>query len=188
MERLAAHVGRRLAGNAERQQHLAFQRALADGVVAVIGQPDRAVRGHEHAVRARENPLAPGTQEIAVAVEHDHRMLAAIEHVDIVVAVDADRADFLERPAGWQLRPVLDRLVGVVAAAHCHHLPPPLASINRRRLSRTQTARQCHSVAHSAARRSSASRKRLRRASHSTAPTRLNASRTVMSLRGTGWI
>ena len=66
---------------------------MADRVVAVIGQPDRVVGRHEDAVRAAKHPLAPGAQEIAVAVEHEHRVLAAIEGVDVVLRVDADRGD-----------------------------------------------------------------------------------------------
>jgi len=68
-------------------------------------------------VRAREHPLAPRAQEVALAVEHDHRVLAAIEHIHVVLFIDADRANFLERPPGRQLGPILDRLVTVVAAA-----------------------------------------------------------------------
>src|SRR5262249_21719224 len=49
-ERLAAHEGCRLARNAQRQQHPSFQRALADGVVAIVGEPDRVVGCHEDAV------------------------------------------------------------------------------------------------------------------------------------------
>ena len=62
-----------------------------------------------------EQALAPGAQEIAVAVEHHHRVLAAIEDVDLVLAVDADRGDVLERPAVGQLRPVLDHAVAILA-------------------------------------------------------------------------
>ena len=58
MEWLAAHVGCRLAGNAESQQHFSFQRAPADGVVSIVGEPDRVVGSHEHAVGAREEPFA----------------------------------------------------------------------------------------------------------------------------------
>jgi glyoxylate carboligase len=86
-------------------------------VVAIIGQPDGIVRRHEHAVRARKQTFAERAEEAAVAVEHDHRMLAAIENVDIVVLIDADAADFLKRPARRRLRPVLDRFVGVGAVA-----------------------------------------------------------------------
>ena len=96
MKRLPAHVGSRLAGNAQREQHLSLQRAPADGVTAIVGEPDRVVGRHEDAVGAGKHSFSEGAQEIAVAVEHDHWMLAAIEHIDIVVPVDADAADFLE--------------------------------------------------------------------------------------------
>ena len=69
VEGLAAHVGRGHAGHAEGQQHLAVERAVADGVVAVVGQPQRVVGRHVHAVRAAEHALAPRAQEVAVAVE-----------------------------------------------------------------------------------------------------------------------
>ena len=72
-------------------KHLAVERALADRVVAVVGQPDRVVRRHVDAVRPHEDALAPRPQEIAVAIEHAHRVLAAIEGVDVVVLVDPDR-------------------------------------------------------------------------------------------------
>ena len=61
--------------------------------------------------------LAPGAQEVALAVEHDHRVLAAVEHVDAVLAVHRDRGDVLELPALGQLRPVLHHAVAVLAAA-----------------------------------------------------------------------
>ena len=108
VERLAAHIGRRLAGDADRQQHLAVEGALADRVVAVVGQPDRLVRRHVDAVRPREDALAPGAQQVAVAVEHEHRVLAAVEGVDVVVLVDADRRDIgVELHAGRQFRPIV---------------------------------------------------------------------------------
>ena len=58
MEWLAAHVGCRLAGDSEGQQHLSFQRALADGVVSIVGEPDRVVGRHEHAMRAGKEPFS----------------------------------------------------------------------------------------------------------------------------------
>jgi hypothetical protein len=48
------------------------------------------------AVRSWVLPLAPRPQEVAVAVEHDHRVVAAVEDIDIVAAVDPDPADLLE--------------------------------------------------------------------------------------------
>ena len=123
MERLAAHIGRRLARNAEGLQHLAVQGALADRVVAIIGQPDRLIRRHEHAVRPHEDALAPAAQQIALTVKDAHRVLAAIKGIDIVVLVDPDRRDIgVEFVAGRQFRPALGNLVPVpLRAQHDRH-------------------------------------------------------------------
>ena len=86
IERLAAHEGRRPARDADREQHLAVERALADRVVGVVGEIDGVVRAHVQAVRARENAFAPGAQEAAFAIVDDHRMRAAVEDVDVVLA------------------------------------------------------------------------------------------------------
>ncbi len=85
-------------------------------------------------VGARVLPLAPGAQEFAGAVEHHHRMLAAPESIDVVVFVDADRGDLLERPAVGQLRPVLDDAVPVFARPDLdrHKRPPVALSIAKR--------------------------------------------------------
>jgi hypothetical protein len=51
-------------------------------------------------------------------------MVSAIEDIDIVVAVDPDPADLLERSAIRQLRPVGIDLISIVAASHDHrHIP-----------------------------------------------------------------
>jgi hypothetical protein len=76
------------------------------------------------AVGSRVLALAPRAQELALAVEDHHRMLAAIEDVDIVLAVDTDAADFLEGPALGQLRPVGIDPVSVVSASHDHRNIP----------------------------------------------------------------
>ncbi len=117
-ERLAAHIGRRLAGDADGQQHLAVERAVSDGVVAVVGEPESVVRRHVDAVRAAKHPFAPGAQEVALAVEHDHRVLAPIEGVHPVLRVDPDRGHVgVELPPRRQLRPVVDDLVPIGARA-----------------------------------------------------------------------
>jgi len=59
VERLAAHIGRGLARDADRQQHFAVERAMANCVLAVIGQPKRVVGRHVNAVRTDEDTLAP---------------------------------------------------------------------------------------------------------------------------------
>jgi hypothetical protein len=124
VERLAAHIRRRPARNPECQQHLALERALPDRVVGIVGQPDRVVRPHVQPVRAREHPLAPGPDKIAVPIEHDHRVLAAVEHIDPVLPVRPDPADLLEPPTRRQLAPPLDRLVPPLALAQRHVRPP----------------------------------------------------------------
>src|SRR5947209_4245306 len=126
VKRLAAHVFGRLAGDAQLQQDLAvFEPTLAGEMAAIVGEVDRLVRPYMHAVRARVLPLAPGAQELAVTVEHHHRVVAAIEHIDVVLRVDADGAHFLERPAVRQFRPVLDNAVFEVAGADDGHWPSP---------------------------------------------------------------
>src|SRR5262249_23838097 len=57
------------------------------------------------------------SQELALAIEDHHRVLAAIEDVDAVLAVDRDGTDVLELPAVGQLRPVLDHPIAMLAAA-----------------------------------------------------------------------
>src|SRR5215472_1492674 len=99
VERFSAHEGGGLAGNAEFEQHLAGERDLAHEMAAVVGQEHRIIRRHMDAVRPRVLTFAPRAQKIAVAVEHHHRMVAAVKDVDIVAAVDADPADLFERPA-----------------------------------------------------------------------------------------
>ncbi len=55
------------------------------------------------AVRARKKRLAPGSEEIAVAVEHHHRVVAAIEDEHAILRVDADSGDIAEREACGEL-------------------------------------------------------------------------------------
>ena len=133
VERLAAHIRRGFAGDADGQQHLAVEGALANRVVAVVGQPERVVRRHVHAVRPHEDALAPRAQEIAVAVEHAHRVLAAVEGVNIVVLVDADRSDVgVEFHARRQLRPIVGHLVmiGVRSKYYRHGVLPICESLD----------------------------------------------------------
>ena len=68
---------------------------------AVVGEEHRVVRGHVDAVRPRVLALAPGAQKVAVAVEHDHRVLAAVEDIEVVAAVDPDAPTSLkDQPSG----------------------------------------------------------------------------------------
>jgi hypothetical protein len=96
VERLTAHKGRRLARHAELQQDLPIQRDLADKMPAVVGEEHCVVLGHMNPMRPRVLSLTPGAQKVAVAIEHHHRVVAAIENVDIVAAVHPDPANLLE--------------------------------------------------------------------------------------------
>jgi hypothetical protein len=98
VERLAAHEGFGLAGDAQRHQHLAVEGAFAHRVVAVIGQPDRIVRPYNmDAVRPVEDAFAPGPQQIAFGIEDGDRVLTAIEGIHPILPVDADRRAIAQR-------------------------------------------------------------------------------------------
>src|SRR3979411_506092 len=66
---------------------------------------------------AVEHPFAPARDEIALAIQHHHRVGAAIEHIEAVLAVDRDGSDVGEAPAVRQLREVFDDAVAMVARA-----------------------------------------------------------------------
>ncbi len=86
-------------------------------MVAVIGAIEGVVRPDMQAVRIAEDPLAPAVEEAPVAIEDDHRVGAAIEQEDAVLAVDRDRGDLLQGPAFGQAAPVGHGFVAEVAAA-----------------------------------------------------------------------
>jgi hypothetical protein len=123
-ERLAGHERCRLSGHAQLQQNFAVERDLADEMPAIVGQEHRIVGRHMNAVRSRVLALAPGAQEISLAVEDHHRMLAAIEDIDIIFTIDTDPADFLERPALGKFRPIGNDPVSVVSVSNDHHNIP----------------------------------------------------------------
>ncbi len=117
VERLAAHEGRRLVRDADRQQHFAVGRAFPHRVVAVIGAIEIVLGVDVQSMRAIEQAFAPARDEIALAVEYHHRVGAAVEDIDAVLAVDRDRGDVCEIPSLRQLRPILHHAVAVFARA-----------------------------------------------------------------------
>src|SRR5207302_3105867 len=98
----------------------AIEREHADEMPAVVGEEHCIVWGYVDAVRPRVLPLAPRAQEVALAVEDHHRMHAAIKHIDVVVVVDADPANLLERPPVGQLGPVVIDPISIVPASNNH--------------------------------------------------------------------
>src|ERR1019366_9510657 len=117
IERVAAHIRRWFAGHANLRQHPTVLRHVPHRVVAVIGAPQRVVRRDIDAMRAHEQALAPGAQEPPLAVEHHHRVRAAVKDKNVVAAVDPDRGDLAIGPARGQGAPVLDHLIPVRAVA-----------------------------------------------------------------------
>jgi hypothetical protein len=64
----------------------------------------------------RRNSSSPQERrKLPFAVEHDHRMLAAREHVNIILAVHPDRGNFAIVPAVRQFSPVFDDLEPILA-------------------------------------------------------------------------
>jgi hypothetical protein len=89
-------------------------------MAAIVGQEHCVVGSHMDVVGPRILAFAPGMQEIALAAEDDHRVLAAIEDIDVVVAVDPDPADLFEGPAIGQFRPVGTDAVSELATSDDH--------------------------------------------------------------------
>ena len=86
-------------------------------MVAIISTVDGVVRPDVDSMGpAREDPFTPRTQEIALTIENDNRMLAACDQVDIVLGVDIDPGHFDIASALWELAPVLHRFIGIRAA------------------------------------------------------------------------
>src|SRR5712691_12058261 len=78
------------------------------------------------AVGEEERPVAPGAEEVAIAVEDDDRRVFALKGVDPILGVGGHGADHGEAFSRGQLGPVLDQRIGVLASAYCRHLlfPP----------------------------------------------------------------
>src|SRR6185503_1091333 len=119
-----AHVRRGVAWHAELEEDFPLRRALAHDVAAVIGAIEDVVCVDVQAMRARERALSPRPDEVALTVEDDHRVLAAVEAVDAVLAVHRDGGHVLELPPFRQLGPVLDHAVAVLACAENGRLVP----------------------------------------------------------------
>jgi hypothetical protein len=79
------------------------------------------------AVRPVEDAFAPGPQQIAFGIEDGDRVLTAIEGIDPILSVDADRRAVAQRDFLRHLRPILVDLEGVLAASELNrHAPSPL--------------------------------------------------------------
>ena len=98
-----------LALRADLLQQLAVEAVAADGVPAVVDEEHLVAAGHEHPVGAvAEHALAPGVDEVPVAVVDHHRMVATAVEKDVAARVGADRRDVGVLPSARQLFPTLD--------------------------------------------------------------------------------
>ena len=86
-------------------------------MVAVVGEKNRVVRTHGGAMRPLENAVAPGAKKVAVAVEDDHRMLAARKTINLILAIDSDRRHFMKSPIAGQFSPSFDHFITELAAS-----------------------------------------------------------------------
>src|SRR6476646_8483348 len=90
VEGLAALISRGLARNSDRHKDFSVEGALANRVIAVIGQKDRLIGTYSCAVRPLKNTVAPGAEKITVPIEDDYRMLSSCEAVDLILSVHGD--------------------------------------------------------------------------------------------------
>ena len=102
-EGLAAHLGLGLALLAQPEDQLAVPGPFIDGVASCVDAKDRAVEPHRYPVRRDELAFAPRLDERAVLVEDDHRVLAPIPDVNIVVLVDRDGGRLFVEPPIWEV-------------------------------------------------------------------------------------
>ena len=75
----------------------------------------------EHPVGRRQHPFAPGSEEGAIAVEHNQGMLTPIKQIDPVARIRHD-AGLAQGPTGRQLCPIFYQLIGVFARPYRGHL------------------------------------------------------------------
>ena len=89
----------------------AHARELEEAVCGAVDEVDGVVGGDVYAVGVLKNPLAPGVEESAVAVEDHKGMVGAGEDIDAVLGVDGDAADLIPLSAFRELAPVGDDFV-----------------------------------------------------------------------------
>ena len=109
--------------DADGLQQLPVSGELHELLVMLVGEPREPLCVKSDRMRELEHSRAPGRDKIAVAIEHDNRMLGdAIKAVHLVLRTDGNRGWFHVHPSRG-VRPILPHLVGVLPAAndrfHC---------------------------------------------------------------------
>src|SRR4029077_8218556 len=99
-----------LAFFADRLQQLPVGGEFVELLVMLVAEPDDIAAvfpDDADRMRKAEQPLAPGADKLAVAIEdHDGVRIISIEAVDPVLGIDRNRARFHLQPLGWAL-PIL---------------------------------------------------------------------------------
>src|SRR5262249_15463755 len=73
-------------------------------------------------VRSPEDTFTPRAQKIALSVEYDHRMLAAVEDVDLVLTVHSNRGNVFKLPCVGKFGPIVHhRIAMFTTAQHDRH-------------------------------------------------------------------
>ena len=92
-----------------------------DHVAVLDRQVEVLVLVDKHAVGVGENTLTPGGEIVAVPIQDDQRVFAAVEEIHPVFGV-GDDGRLPQLPSLGQLLPILHLLVGVLAVADCDHV------------------------------------------------------------------
>jgi hypothetical protein len=117
MKWLATHIRLGLSGHANFQQQFAVSVHFSNRMVPIVGAVNTVIGPHVTAVGPMKQTFTPGAEEIAVSVEHYHRMFTAIEHEYRVVAVDGNARYIAKLPTIRESRPVLFNPIAVIASA-----------------------------------------------------------------------
>jgi hypothetical protein len=89
-------------------------------VYPIIGAVDGIVRTDAAAVSATEESLSPRMNYVAIAIEDDYRVLAAIQDIDLVFLVNSDSTDIKEAPAFGQLCPTINQFIPMLSRTIWH--------------------------------------------------------------------
>src|SRR5262245_41477945 len=110
IEGIALPFRGRIIGTAQGHEELAIQGKLLHRMDAIIHTIDHIIRADMDAVRTgAEHALAPGAQEVAVTIEDNHWMLAAVKDVHVILGVHCDASHIDELPARRELFPIFYR-------------------------------------------------------------------------------
>jgi hypothetical protein len=108
------------AALAEHHQRPPIERKRHRDRVGPIGGVGHVIDDFQ-SVRFLHRADAPAAEVVAVAVEHHHRRILALKHIDTILRIGRHAADHAKGLALGHLGPVADQFVGIVAAAEfCH--------------------------------------------------------------------